>query len=108
MTLDDEASSVVAFGSRDFVPDAATALQVGVAILRAYFDQRFFELNEPYTAILDGGKWHIMGDAPAQKAARAEQERLGPDHVVLVRGGGAPCLVISPRDARVEKLYLMR
>jgi hypothetical protein len=108
MTPDDEACTAIAFGGRDLVPNEATALQIGTAILRAYFDRKFFELNEPYSAVMLEGKWHVMGDAPAQKEARAEQRGLGPDHLIIVRGGGAPCIVLSPRDARVEQIYLMR
>jgi hypothetical protein len=96
------------FEGRDLVPDQATALEVGIAILRAYFDREFFEVNQPYSATLIDGMWHVTGDSPAHKEGRVEQERLGVGHLVSVRGGGAPCLVLAPQDAQVRQIYLMR
>ena len=87
------------FGGRDLIPDEATALLVGIAILTAYFGKNLVQQFEPY-------KWAVMGDSPAHKEARREQERLGPEYHISVRGGGAPELTLSPTDARVEHIAL--
>ncbi len=96
------------FGDRNLIPDEATALLVGVAILTAYFGQDLVQQFEPYRAVLMFGKWAVMGDSPAHREARREQERLGPDYHISVRGGGAPELTLSPSDARVEHIALAR
>ena len=96
------------FGGRDLIPDEATALLVGVAILTAYFGKDVVKQFEPYKAVLMFGRWAVMGDSPAHKEARREQERLGPDYHISVRGGGAPELTLSPTDARVEHIALAR
>jgi len=96
------------FGGRNLIPDEATALQVGVAILTAYFGKELVARFEPYQAVLLYGKWAVMGDSPVHKEARREQERLGPDHFIAVRGGGAPEITLSPIDARVEHIALAR
>ena len=93
---------------RDLVPDEATALQIGTAILKAYLGQERFEQFEPYSAHLMFGTWAVFGDSPALKAARIEQQRLGPDHLTMVRGGGAPCVEFSPRDAQAKRPYFQR
>ena len=96
------------FGDRNLIPDEATALLVGVTILTAYFGQDLVQAFEPYRAVLMFGKWAVMGDSPAHKEARREQERLAPDYHISVRGGGAPELTLSPTDARVEHIALAR
>ena len=96
------------FGGRNLIPDEVTALQVGIAILTAYFGKEFVARFEPYQAVLLHGKWAVMGNSPLHKEARREQERLGPDHFILVRGGGAPEITLSPIDARVEHIALSR
>ena len=78
------------FGGRNLVPDEATALKVGIAIMTAYFGEELITKFEPYQAVLLEGKWAMMGDSPAHKEDRREQERLGPDYFISVRGGGAP------------------
>ena len=80
----------------------------GVAILTAYFGKELVARFEPYQAVLLHGKWAVMGDSPMHKEARREQERLGPDHFIAVRGGGAPEITLSPTDARVEHIALAR
>ncbi len=55
---------------RDLVPNEATALQVGTAILRAYYGPELFQQFEPYSAHLMHGSWAIVGDSPADKQAR--------------------------------------
>jgi hypothetical protein len=60
------------------------------------------------TLLLISGKWATGGDSPAAKDARREQERLGPDYLAIVFGGGAPSIPISARDAQVEHVALTR
>lgn len=93
---------------RDLIPDETTALRVGLAILQAYYGREFVARFEPYRAVLFFGTWSVMGDSPAEKEARREQERLGPSHFVLVYGGGAPHVELRPRDGRVMRISLAR
>ena len=98
---------------RDYVPDAATALTIGLAILTAYYGKEFIERFHPYrVAALKlgpaGEDWAVMGTSDAQREAAAEQERLGPDFFVKVSGGGAPEVVISKKDARAVQICLGR
>lgn len=104
----DEANATLPFGSHDLVPDETMALQVGTAILRAYLGQEQFAKFEPYSAHMLFGKWAVFGESPAHKEARKEQERLGPDHFIAVRGGGAPCITLYRHDGRVESINFMR
>ena len=96
------------FGRRDLIPDEVTALQVGIAILTAYFGKELVARLKPHQAVLLHGKWAVMGDSPMHREARREQERLGPDHFIAVRGGGAPEITLSPTDARVGHIALAR
>ena len=91
---------------RDLIPDAETALLTGIAILNRYYGQKTVARFEPYTATLRSGQWHVSGDSPAAKAARLEQDRLGPEYHVSVLGGGQPYIRMSARDARVETIAL--
>ena len=98
----------LAFTERDLILDEVTALQVGLAILKACYGPTFVARFEPYEAVFIDGAWAVMGDSPAHKEARREQERLGPGYFISVRGGGAPCVELSPRDGRVLRVNLAR
>ena len=93
---------------QNLIPDEATALEVGIAILEAYYGKQFVEAFEPYRAVLMGDKWAVMGDSPAHKEARRKQEQLGPNYHIVIYGGGAPELTLSPVDGRVENIALAR
>lgn len=98
----------LAFTERDLILDEATALQVGLAILKAYYGPAFVIRFEPYEAVFMDGAWAVMGDSPAHKEGRREQEHLGPVNFISVHGGGAPCVELSPRDGRVLRINPMR
>ena len=46
-----EQAAVPPFGGRNLIPDEATALKVGVAILTAYFGEELVARFEPYQAV---------------------------------------------------------
>jgi hypothetical protein len=74
---------------RDVLPDAATAINVGSAILDTYFDQRLHAPNSPgYRAVLNGEVWTVYQSLPANTL------------------GGGPTVELAKHDARVISIYL--
>ena len=66
-----------------FVPDAATAIKIAVAVLEPIYGRDKIDSEQPFKAKLESGTWTIMGS-------------LEKGHV-----GGVALVKISKRDARV-------
>jgi RHS repeat-associated protein len=79
--------------NRDVIPDAAAAVKIGVAILEAYFGEKFVRERAPYGAILRDDNWEVgsRGEVPFGQM-----------------GGGDPMIVLSKRDACVLHISLNR
>jgi hypothetical protein len=79
--------------NRDVVPDAAAAVKIGVAILEAYFGEKFVRERAPYGAILRDDNWEVgsRGEVPFGQM-----------------GGGDPMIILSRRDACVLHISLNR
>lgn len=81
----------------DLIPDAETALKVGIAILERYYGDALVRRYEPYRVSPDPGHpevWMVFGSRE--------------DKSVTGRGGGFPELSIARRDARVTRIALSR
>jgi hypothetical protein len=76
--------------NRDLIPDAVTALKVGIAILEAYYGEK---LVREFKAVMNDDDWSISPD---------RYRPLG------LAGGGDPYIEISKKDARVLSIYLSR
>jgi hypothetical protein len=81
----------------DLIPDAETALKIGLAILERYYGDALVRRYEPYRVSPDPGhaeEWIVFGSHE--------------DKSVTGRGGGFPELSIARRDARVTRIALSR
>jgi hypothetical protein len=79
----------------DTIPDTATALKVGTAILEARYGE-LFRKGRPYKAVLIGDEWLIVSEgAPSKPGA-------------IKFGGGMPELSMSRKDGRVTHIQLSR
>ena len=81
----------------DLIPDAETALKIGLAILERYYGDALVRRYEPYRVSPDPGHaevWIVFGSRE--------------DKSVTGRGGGFPELSIARRDARVTRIALSR
>lgn len=90
------------------IPDEATALTIGIAILTAYYGKDIVDRFRPYRVASLQENWAVMGTSSAQTEANTKQNALGPDNFLLVRGGGAPEIAVSGRDSQVLSLGLSR
>jgi hypothetical protein len=77
--------------AHDLVPDAETALKVGLAILEASYGKTLVDDGQPYEAVLQGDQWWIV-----------------PHTAPGMRGGGKPELSLSKKDARVLSISLSK
>jgi hypothetical protein len=78
--------------ARNAVPDEATALNVGMAILEAYWGGELFRSGLPYKAVLHGDQWLIVSG------------KFGPE----TKGGGPPEMALSKKDGRALRILLGR
>ena len=85
------------------VPDAETALRIGLRAIEERFAPAVVESNKPYRAILVRKEWVVMGTSNAQREAARLQEALGPGNLVSVRGG-VPTAVVSSEDGRIVEV----
>ena len=86
---------------RDAVPDEETALAIGLAILVAQYGRDLVARYEPYRVVSAQTNWAVVGTSEAHAGASRLQRQLGPENLVIVRGGGAPEILISRKDSRV-------
>ncbi len=94
---------------RDVVPDAATAIKVGGAILETWMGEKKFTAmirNAPLRADLDGDTWSVYADR--KDAVHIGPESNGEEKVSVVAGGGRPVIELSRHDARVQNIYYSR
>jgi hypothetical protein len=79
----------------DIIPDAATALTVGMAVLRAHYGADALRRYLPYKAGLSGpenDQWCITRKLPKGLIGR--------------KGGGHPDVCLSKRDGRVLRFFI--
>jgi hypothetical protein len=82
----------------DLIPDAETALKIGLAILERYYGHALVRRYEPYRVSPDPGhaeEWIVFGSHEDKS-------------VTGCGGGGFPELSIARRDARVTRIALSR
>ena len=81
----------------DLIPDAETALKVGVPILEKYYGKELVDRYQPYRAVASRDEWAVMGTSLSNR-----------DQLTSERGGGFPTISISKKDARVSRIALSR
>jgi len=99
--------SSVAGVDRDMVPDAATAIKVGSAIIEGYMGKERFEAmvqRTPIRADLKGDYW-VVYSFPRDEDLYAP----APEGTVrVVAGGGGPVVELSRHDAQVRDFYFQK
>jgi hypothetical protein len=73
------------------LPDAETALQVGLHILTAKYGEQLVAKSQPYKAVAAGDRWLIVPNSPPG-----------------MRGGGKPELALSIENAEILSIGLSR
>jgi hypothetical protein len=94
---------------RDLVPDSATAIRVGGAILETYMGKNRFAAmirRAPLRADLDGDLWSVY--AYPAKAARLVSHSNGLTTMTVTTGWGQPVVELSKHDAQVKDIYFAR
>lgn len=79
-------------GDRDAIPDAATALRVGLALLEAHYGVEVVKEGQPYEAVLLRDEWLVVPHKP----------------VPGTYGGGRPNISLSKRDGQVTTMALSK
>ena len=79
-----------------YVPDSATAVQIGEAVLVPIYGKKQIESERPFTARLEGDTWTVSG------TLRCSDGKGG---MTTECAGGVAVVKISKLDARI--LYMM-
>ncbi len=93
------------------VPDAATAMKVGAAIIEARIGSkayREFEKDQKLVCYPEGADWSVFFYPTDPDIGKMTLLPDGRTIVKALSGGGSPAIVISRQDGRILNFYYAR
>ena len=101
----------------DLIPDAETALKIGLAILERYYGDALVRRYEPYRASPNpnnADEWVVSGSRQVENPTDDEEAYMPANRAQLRESNarviwrGFPALSLARRDARVTRIALTR